>query len=131
MATSSDWVTLAFEPEVVVPDDAWAGWDAENQVFLTAADVYTETQTALLKSTVYYPADFFQTVTWHDGSPFSVADFVALMIASFDLGGSAVPFVSTRIKMGKTADVVAVVQTGDKLLSNAKNVKVTIGGCGG
>ena len=33
--------------------------------------------------------------------------------------------------MGKTADVVAVVQSGDKLLSNAKNVKVTIGGCGG
>jgi sulfur-oxidizing protein SoxY len=56
---------------------------------------------------------------------------VTPLIASFDLGGSAVPFVSTRIKMGKTADVVAVVQTGDKLLSNAKNVKVTIGGCGG
>ena len=53
------------------------------------------------------------------------------LVASFDLGESAVPFVSTRIKMGKTADVVAVVQTGDKLLSNAKNVKVTIGGCGG
>jgi sulfur-oxidizing protein SoxY len=53
------------------------------------------------------------------------------LIASFDLGESAVPFVSTRIKMGKTADVIAVVQTGDKLLSNAKNVKVTIGGCGG
>ena len=53
------------------------------------------------------------------------------LVASFDLGEGAVPFVSTRIKMGKTADVVAVVQTGDKLLSNAKNVKVTIGGCGG
>lgn len=53
------------------------------------------------------------------------------LIATFNLGESAVPFVSTRIKMGKTSDVVAVVQTGDKLLSNAKNVKVTIGGCGG
>jgi sulfur-oxidizing protein SoxY len=53
------------------------------------------------------------------------------LVASFDLGEGAVPFVSTRIKMGKTADVVAVVQSGDKLLSNAKNVKVTIGGCGG
>ena len=53
------------------------------------------------------------------------------LVASFDLGEAALPFVSTRIKMGKTADVVAVVQTGDKLLSNAKNVKVTIGGCGG
>jgi sulfur-oxidizing protein SoxY len=53
------------------------------------------------------------------------------LIASFDLGADAVPFVSTRIKMAKTADVVAVVQTESGLLSAAKPVKVTIGGCGG
>jgi len=53
------------------------------------------------------------------------------LIASFELGETAVPFVSTRIKMAKTADVVAVVQTADGLLSAAKPVKVTIGGCGG
>jgi sulfur-oxidizing protein SoxY len=53
------------------------------------------------------------------------------LIASFDLGESAVPFVSTRIKMAKTADVVAVVQTEAGLFSAAKPVKVTIGGCGG
>ncbi len=89
MTSQSDWVTLAFEPEVVVPDDAWAGWDATNQVFLTAADVFTETQTALVKSTVYYPADLFSTVTWHDGSPMSVADFIIPMITAFDLGDPA------------------------------------------
>jgi sulfur-oxidizing protein SoxY len=55
----------------------------------------------------------------------------APLIATFKLGPAALPFVSTRIKMAKTADVVAIVQAGDKLLSNAKNVKVTIGGCGG
>ncbi|MCG6940018.1 MAG: thiosulfate oxidation carrier protein SoxY [Thiohalocapsa sp.] len=53
------------------------------------------------------------------------------LIASFDLGENAIPFVSTRIKMAKTADVVAVVQTPDGLLSASKPVKVTIGGCGG
>jgi sulfur-oxidizing protein SoxY len=53
------------------------------------------------------------------------------LIASFDLGENAVPFVSTRIKMAKTSDVVAVVQTDKGLLSAAKPVKVTIGGCGG
>lgn len=89
MAVSSDWVTLSFEPEVTVPDDAWAGWDAENQVFLTAAEVYTETTSALVKSTVYYPADLYTTVTWHDGSPISVADFIMGMITSFDLGDPA------------------------------------------
>jgi len=89
MSSQSDWVTLSFEPEITVPDDAWAGWDAENQVFLTAADVYTETQTALLKSTVYYPEDLYTTVSWHDGSPISVADFLMPIITAFDLGDPA------------------------------------------
>lgn len=53
------------------------------------------------------------------------------LVASFELGSDAVPFVSTRIKMAKTADVIAVVQTESGLLSAAKPVKVTIGGCGG
>jgi sulfur-oxidizing protein SoxY len=53
------------------------------------------------------------------------------LIASFELGEGAMPFVSTRIKMAKTADVVAVVQTDAGLLSASKPVKVTIGGCGG
>jgi len=53
------------------------------------------------------------------------------LIASFELGEGALGFVSTRIKMAKTAEVIAVVKAGGKLLSSAKEVKVTIGGCGG
>jgi len=53
------------------------------------------------------------------------------LVASFQLGENAMPYASTRIKMAKTADVVAVVQTDSGLLSAAKPVKVTIGGCGG
>jgi sulfur-oxidizing protein SoxY len=33
--------------------------------------------------------------------------------------------------MGATGDVVAVVKSGGKLFSNKKEVKVTVGGCGG
>ena len=53
------------------------------------------------------------------------------LIASFNLGEDSLAFVSTRIKMAKTAEVVAVVKAGDKVMSSAKEVKVTIGGCGG
>jgi sulfur-oxidizing protein SoxY len=53
------------------------------------------------------------------------------LIASFRLGEGALGFVSTRIKMAKTAEVIAVVRAGDKVMSAAKEVKVTIGGCGG
>ena len=55
----------------------------------------------------------------------------APLAASFDLGGSSKGYVSTRIKMGKTSNVVAVVKSDGKLYSASKEVKVTIGGCGG
>ncbi|MCG6967844.1 MAG: thiosulfate oxidation carrier protein SoxY [Chromatiaceae bacterium] len=53
------------------------------------------------------------------------------LVATFMLGAGAIPDVSTRIKMGKTSDVIAVVKAGGKLHSARKSVKVTIGGCGG
>jgi sulfur-oxidizing protein SoxY len=53
------------------------------------------------------------------------------LVANFKLGKNALPFASTRIKMGKTGDVVGVVKAGGKLYSAKKSVKVTIGGCGG
>jgi sulfur-oxidizing protein SoxY len=53
------------------------------------------------------------------------------LVASYALGKTADGFVSMRIKMGATGDVVAVVKAGDKLFSAKKEVKVTVGGCGG
>lgn len=53
------------------------------------------------------------------------------LTATFELGTGAVADVSTRIKMGSTSTVLAVVKAGGKLYSAEKEVKVTIGGCGG
>jgi sulfur-oxidizing protein SoxY len=53
------------------------------------------------------------------------------MLAQFDLSNGAQGFISTRIKMGSTANVRAVVKAGGKMYTAAKEVKVTIGGCGG
>ena len=53
------------------------------------------------------------------------------LVASYSFDSGAEPFVSTRIKMGKTSEVEAIVKAGGKLYSASKEVKVTIGGCGG
>ena len=55
----------------------------------------------------------------------------APMVAAFDLQSSVSPEISVRIKMGKTSDVVALVRADGQVLRGAKEVKVTIGGCGG
>jgi sulfur-oxidizing protein SoxY len=53
------------------------------------------------------------------------------LAAAFTLAGNADPFASTRIKMGRTSDVIAVVKANGQVYSTRKEVKVTIGGCGG
>jgi len=53
------------------------------------------------------------------------------LIASFNMTDLSEGFVSCRIKMGKSGDVIAVVKSGGKLYRAGKEVKVTIGGCGG
>ncbi|TDA67921.1 MAG: ABC transporter substrate-binding protein [Chloroflexi bacterium] len=79
-----DWVNLEFAPEITVPADAWIDWDAANQVFVTVGEKNPEGLTALRKTTLYYPADMFETVKWHDGANLSLADFVFGMIMTFD-----------------------------------------------
>lgn len=53
------------------------------------------------------------------------------LVCKYDFSGSAEGFVATRIRMGATQNVMAVVKAGDKLLKAEQEVRVTIGGCGG
>jgi sulfur-oxidizing protein SoxY len=53
------------------------------------------------------------------------------LVCEYSFAGAAVGFVSTRIKMGETQNVIAVVKAGGKLYKTEQEVKVTIGGCGG
>lgn len=53
------------------------------------------------------------------------------MIGAFELMAGAEPYISTRIKMGQTSLVRVAVKAGGKTYMQSKEVKVTIGGCGG
>ena len=53
------------------------------------------------------------------------------MSASFNIAPDAVADISTRVKMGKSSKVRALVRTPDKVYVASQEVKVTIGGCGG
>ena len=53
------------------------------------------------------------------------------LTSTYELGPNTEAYISTRVKMSKTSDVIAVVKADGKLYSSKKEVKVTIGGCGG
>jgi sulfur-oxidizing protein SoxY len=53
------------------------------------------------------------------------------LAAGFNIPAGTEPSVSTRIKMGQTSNVLALVKADGKFFVNSKEVKVTLGGCGG
>jgi peptide/nickel transport system substrate-binding protein len=75
-----DWVDLKFESQIQVPADTWIDWDASNQKFITVGEKFPEGLTTNSRTVVYYPEDLYETVSWHDGSPISAADFVMNII---------------------------------------------------
>jgi sulfur-oxidizing protein SoxY len=62
---------------------------------------------------------------------FLVADNPNVLIASYKIPAGTVPAVANRIKMAKTSKVTVLVEAGGKLYRTEKEVKVTVGGCGG
>lgn len=53
------------------------------------------------------------------------------MVGIFDFFAGGEAYVSTRVKMGQTSLVRVAVKSGGKTYMASKEVKVTIGGCGG
>ena len=54
-----------------------------------------------------------------------------ILAADFQIPQGTDPWINTRVKMGQTSRVIALVKSGDKYYYTAKEVKVTLGGCGG
>ena len=62
---------------------------------------------------------------------FFVAENPNALAASYRIPDGTLPAVANRLKMAKTCNVTAIVESGGKLYSATKEVKVTVGGCGG
>ncbi|HEX4411189.1 MAG TPA: thiosulfate oxidation carrier protein SoxY [Xanthobacteraceae bacterium] len=60
-----------------------------------------------------------------------VTDNPSPLVASYKIPAGTAATVSNRIKMAKTSKVIALVESNGKIFSANKEVKVTVGGCGG
>jgi sulfur-oxidizing protein SoxY len=120
------WPKAAFEATSV--DDALSGLfgsaslTGSDQIKIKAPDIAENGAVVPIQVTTDLAAESISIIAEKNASP---------LAASFILGSDTEGYVSTRIKMGKTASVIAIVKSGDKLFSTGKEVKVTIGGCGG
>ncbi|GBR76264.1 thiosulfate oxidation carrier protein SoxY [Acidiphilium acidophilum] len=64
------------------------------------------------------------------GASILAIDNPFVMACAYKIPAGTDPAISSRVKLGKTTQVVAVIQSGGKLMSASKQVKVTLGGCG-
>lgn len=62
---------------------------------------------------------------------FFVAENPNALAASYRIPDGTIPAVANRLKMAKTTRLTAIVEADGKLYSASKEVKVTVGGCGG
>jgi sulfur-oxidizing protein SoxY len=125
-AVLADWPKAAFESKDVngALQALLGATDSQSeQVDVTAPDIAENGAVVPIKvSTKLDKVESITLIAEKNPSP---------LVASFNYSGDCAGFVSTRIKMGETQNVIVVVKSGGKLYSAQKSVKVTVGGCGG
>jgi sulfur-oxidizing protein SoxY len=121
----ADWNAAAFDAKKVADSLAAIGASsAENtgNIIVKAPDIAENGASVPVEVTVNMPdVESLYILAEKNVYPL-IVDFKLT-----DFGG----YMATRIKMATTADVRAVVKAGGKVWTAAKEVKVTIGGCGG
>jgi sulfur-oxidizing protein SoxY len=124
-ALAAAWNKAAFESKVLA--ETLKGLGAANPVesrdiLITAPDIAENSAVVPIVVTSRIPRTRQISIV-AEKNPFPLA-------ATFDISGGAEAYVSTRIKMGQTSDVWAVVKADGKFFAARKEVKITVGGCG-
>src|SRR5882672_75622 len=123
--TRADWNKAGFESKVLADalKNIGAASPAESKdILITAPDIAENGAVVPVAVTSRIP-NTQQISIISEKNPFPLA-------AVFEIANGGEGYVSTRIKMGQTSDIWAVVKAGGKYFSARKEVKITVGGCG-
>jgi sulfur-oxidizing protein SoxY len=97
--------------------------DASDQIKLDAPEI--------AENGGVVPISVLTTLPGVTSISFLVSENPNALAASYVIPEGTMPSVANRLKMAKTSNVIAIVEANGKLYSATKEVKVTVGGCGG
>lgn len=122
---AANWNKPAFESKAVA--DALKSLGASNlidskDIVITAPDIAENGAVVPVAVTSKIPNTQSISIL-AEKNPFPLA-------ASFDITGGGEGYVSTRVKMGQTSNVRAIVKADGKFYTAVKEIKITVGGCG-
>jgi sulfur-oxidizing protein SoxY len=124
-AEAATWNKQGFEAKAY--NDAIKGLGATNMIeskdiSITAPDIAENGAVVPVAITSKIPNTQSISIV-AEKNPFPLA-------ATFDVANGAEPYASVRLKMGQTSNLRAIVKADGKFYTAAKEVKVTVGGCG-
>lgn len=123
---ASEWNKAAFDakgmPDAMKAIGATGAADSKD-ILIKAPDI--------AENGAVVPVEVTSKIAGTTGISLMVEKNASPLAADFALANGADGYVSTRIKMGQTSNVRVVVKAAGKSFSAVKEVKVTIGGCGG
>ena len=120
------WNKAAFETKTLA--DAYKALGVESPI--ASADVQI-VASDIAENGAVVPVEAISKIPNTTQISFLVEKNPTMLTAQFDLGPDMLPEVSTRIKMGQTSNVIALVKADGKFYTATKEIKVTLGGCGG
>jgi sulfur-oxidizing protein SoxY len=136
---------LAVSAVTLLPRMAYAAWNKTAFDSKSMADAYkalgVEAPTAsadiqliasdIAENGAVVPVEAISKIPNTTQISFLVEKNPTMLTAQFDLGPDMLPAVSTRLKMAQTSNVIALVKADGKFYTATKEIKVTLGGCGG
>lgn len=125
-AQAADWNPKAFEAKNIKDalDALGAGNPANsNDIVMTAPEI--------AENGAVVPVAAESKIPGTEMMAFLIAKNPTALAASFDIPSGTEASVSTRVKLATTTDVHVLVKAQGKYYMTKKEIKVTIGGCGG
>jgi sulfur-oxidizing protein SoxY len=123
---AATWNSLAFtakDPNEAIKNAGYDGATENSGIVIKAPDI--------AENGAVVPVSATSNIAGTTSMAFFVDKNPAPMIANFEFSNGAEPYISTRIKMAKTSLVRVAVKANGKNYISSREVKVTIGGCGG
>jgi sulfur-oxidizing protein SoxY len=138
-------MATAIAAGVIRPGDAFAAWNKGAFDAKTTADAMkalgvanaTESKDIVIRAPdiaengAVVPIDITSNIPGTTSISVFVEKNPFPYTGTFDVSQGALPSVHLRVKIGESSPVRVVVAAGGKYFTAAKEVKVTIGGCGG
>ena len=125
-ALAQEWNKAAFETKSVAATLkalGGSGSTESTQIQITAPDI--------AENGAVVPITIESAIPKTEAIAILIEKNPSTLSADFDSPPGTDPFITTRVKMAETSNLYAVVKAGGKYFHAAKEIKVTLGGCGG